>query len=468
MTGRHKALLSDPLVRSWWEARSLRSRLSADQYLRQLGMLLERTALTPSGSIELGKQEPERLRDILIRDAAKMKRDGKLDSYISKFFEGLRSFFRFHRVAFDGFPSLSPIKGASLANERVPTPDELGRVLDRLSLRGRVLALFMAHAGVRPGVLGSYQGESGLRLADLPDLKLEKGGASFPEVPFVIRVPANLSKTRVSYVTFGTAQLATAFLSYLDERVQRGEKLRPDSPVVAASPVRGIALLSRERAQLSKGFLTTKVVTEEIRTVLHACAPEGVRWRPYVLRAYCSTRLLMAEGSGRITRDLREEILGHDGGIASRYNVGKRWGEELLEEARKEYGNASEFLETNAQARPNVAAEFRKTLLAVAGLTDDEAAKHMDDSNEEVLSLLRNRLTGREAATSQSPTANGHGNGNGHRVQKPVLLSEAEALLAEGWTFVANFGAERVLLEAPLDTMQASRVTRDHFTAESP
>ncbi|HEV2231320.1 MAG TPA: hypothetical protein VGS18_03975, partial [Thermoplasmata archaeon] len=314
MIGRHKTLLSNPLVRSWWEARSLRSRLSADQYLRQLGLLLERTGLSPAEVIAIAKKEPDRLRDILVRDAAKLKRDGKLDSYVSKFFEGLRSFFRFQRVAFDGFPSLSPIKGASLSNERIPTPDELGRVLDRLSLRGRVLALFMAHSGVRPGVLGSYQGESGLRLVDLPDLRLEKGRPSIPEVPFAIRVPASLSKTRVSYVTFGTSQLATALLSYLDKRVQGGEKLLPDSPVVASSPMRGVALLSRARAEFSKGFLTSKVVTEEISSVLRASVPEGVRWRPYVLRAYCSTRLLMAEGSGRITRDLREEILGHDGG----------------------------------------------------------------------------------------------------------------------------------------------------------
>ncbi len=126
----------------------------------------------------------------------------------------------------------------------------------------------MAHSGVRPGVLGAYQGENGLRLSDLPDLRLGRSGPEFAEVPFVIRVPANLSKTRVAYITFGTAQLASTFLAYLEQRRDSGEVLGPASPVVAANPMRGIARRSRDEAPRSKGFLTTKVVVEEIRAAL--------------------------------------------------------------------------------------------------------------------------------------------------------------------------------------------------------
>ncbi|EQD54069.1 integrase/recombinase, partial [mine drainage metagenome] len=179
-----------------------RSHLSADTYLRQLGFLLERIGISPDEAVRLAQQDPDKLRDLLIKDAAKLKSEGKLDSYISKFFEGLRSYLKFNRVAFDGFPALSPIRGESLVNERVPTPEELGRVLDRLSLRGRVAALFMAHAGVRPGVLAAYQAAGGLTLKDIPDLTLGKS-PSFTNIPFAVRVPASLSKTRVAYTTFG-------------------------------------------------------------------------------------------------------------------------------------------------------------------------------------------------------------------------------------------------------------------------
>jgi hypothetical protein len=441
IVGRHRALLQDPLVRSWWDERSLRSRLSADTYLRHIGLFVERLGLSPAKILALARSDPAALRGRLVAYAAEQKRAGRLDSYVSKTFEGLRSFLKHHRVQFDEFPRLSPISGASLSRERVPTPQELGQVLERLSQRGRVIALFLAHSGVRPGVLGSYGGEAGLTLSDLPELELGPM-PRMKETPFVIRVRADLSKTRRQYITFGTEQLATALLAYLTSRIGAGEDLSATSPVLGPGSMRGAAAQSRASARFGHGFVATKNVVREVQDVLHASAPEGVTWRPYVLRSYCSTRLLLAEGHGRISRDLREALLGHDGGIASRYNVGKRWGEELLAEARREYANASEFLETNAQSRTNVAAEFRRTLLDVAGLSAEEAADHMKDSNEEILAILRSKLLGRETAGSKR--ANGNGGG-----QKPVTLEEAERLLGEGWTFVANFGPDRVLLQPP-------------------
>ena len=446
VTGRHRALLSDPKVRSWWEARSLRSRLSADQYLRQLGMLLERTDLTPEKAIVLAKKDPDRLRDILTRDAARLKAEGRLDSYISKFFEGLKSYFRFHHVTFDGFPSLSPIKGASLVNERVPSPEELGRVLEHLSLRGRVIALFMAHTGVRPGVLGSYQGESGLTLADLQDLKLEKGGATFSEVPFVVRVPANLSKTRVAYLTFGSSQLASTFLEYLAERRRGGETLGPESPVVASNPTRGIALRSRKEARYSRGFLTTKAVIEEIREALRATVPEGVRWRPYVLRAYCSTRLLMAEGAGKMTRDLREAILGHDLGVSGRYTLGKVWGTELLKDARAAYKRSEVYLLTNAPSQDSQEGVTRalKLLLAARGVPASKL-ENLDlasKSDEEIVALLKTV---------------GAALGPAKRAEKAVSVVDVPKLLEAGWEFVSPLNGSMAVLRSPMFEGEAAR-----------
>ncbi|MGI0151265.1 MAG: hypothetical protein ACREC5_04955, partial [Thermoplasmata archaeon] len=142
--GRHRALLSDPLVRSWWEARSLRSRLSADTYLRHVGLFVERLHRSPRELLALARKNPDQLRDLLVAYAKSQKDEGRLDSYIRKTFEGLKSWFKHHRVRFDEFPALAPIHGASLAKERVPTPQELGQVLERLTQRGRVIALFIA------------------------------------------------------------------------------------------------------------------------------------------------------------------------------------------------------------------------------------------------------------------------------------------------------------------------------------
>jgi integrase len=398
----------------------------------------ERTRLTATEISALAKDHPDQLRDLLVRDAAKLKAEGRLDSYVSKFFEGLKSYFRFHRIAFDGFPTLSPIKGASLANERVPTPEELARVLDHLTLRGRVLALFMAHSGVRPGVLGAYQGENGLRLSDLPDLKLGRSGSEFAEVPFVIRVPANLSKTRVAYVTFGTAQLASTFLAYLEQRRDSGEVLGPASPVVAANAMRGIARRSRDEAPRSKGFLTTKVVVEEIRVALRMAVPDGVRWRPYVLRAYCSTRLLMAEGAGKITHDLREAILGHDVGVAARYNVGKRWGEDLLKEARASFRRCEPYLSTAAMRdAADTQAQMSKVMLMGLGYTEEELAK-VDFANLEV-ATFRDLVTKKMGRDAGADTAR----------QRVVDAGELPGYLEQGWRVVTAVNEHQVVVDPP-------------------
>ncbi|MGI0053155.1 MAG: hypothetical protein ACRECR_02700 [Thermoplasmata archaeon] len=437
VVGRHRALLSDPTILSWWEARSLRSRLNADQLVRQLGLLLERLKLTPRDVVALAKKDPDRLRDLLVRDAAALKREGRLDSYIHQFSAGLKSYLRFHRVSFDGFPSLSPIKGASLTAERVPTPEELGRVLEKLTPRGRVTALFMAHAGLRPGSLASYQGEAGLTLGDLPELRLGRT-PDFVEQPFVVLVPALLSKTRQLYTTFGSAQLGTALLSYLEQRRAGGEQLGPGSAILAPPLLRGAALRSRQEARFSKGFLTTTAAVKEVRDALQSTVPEGVRWRPYVLRAFCSSRLLMAEGGGKISRDLREAILGHDTGVAGRYNVGKTWGVDMLRDARAAYKRAEPYLLTSSAPTESSEAVTRalRLLLAARGVPESklEGLDLTGKSDEEIVALLK--TVGAAVAPATRP-------------EKAVDVTEVPKLLEAGWEFVSPLNGSMAVLRAP-------------------
>lgn len=434
--GRHRKLLEDSKVRSWYDGRVLRSRVSADTYLRQLGLFVERLELQPNELVAVARSDPDRLRTLLTRLAARQKESKLLDAYIAKSFGGLRSWLEFCHVAFDGYPKLAPVKGQSIASERVPTPEELGRVLDRLSARGRVSALLMAHSGLRPGAIGSYGGADGLRLQDIPDLKLGKT-PEFVANPFVIRVPAALSKTRAAYTTFGTSQLASSLLAYLSQRTERGERLMPASPVVAPAETRGIARKSQEAARFGKGFLTPKAIVEEIRESLQATTPEGVTWRPYVLRAYCSTRLMLAEGSGKISRDLREAILGHDGGVAARYNVGKRWGDELLKEARSAYKRCEPFLSTTPtkSGADEGVNKVLKALLVARGMSESEAAKmDLTEKSEDELKAI----FGKFLSSAVSKPA-----------QKAVPIGEVGALLAQGWEFVSRLDEQSAVVRSP-------------------
>jgi integrase len=407
---------------------------------------VERLELSPEGITTTAKRHPDKFRSLLVSYAGKQKAAGLLDSYITKSFNGLKAWLEFNHVAFREFPKLKPFKGASLAKERVPTPEELGRVLERLSLRGRTGALLMAHSGLRPGVLGSYGGQDGLTLAALPDLRLSPT-PMFKQIPFTILVPAELSKTRVSYTTFGTEQLAQTLASYLGERLDMGEKLSSKSPLIGAAPSRGIAKVSRAQAKFGQGYLTTKAVVEEIREGLRAVVPEDVTWRPYVLRGYCSTRLLVAEGHGKITRDLREAILGHDGGVAARYNVGKPWGRELLEEARAAYRRAETYLFTvQNRAGEDVFAEMRRGLLLALEVPEEEVRAMVLENmtNEKFHELVARMRVGAPPVAAHGATTT---TSAPRQNQKIVAEEDVDQWVEQGWTvFTTLGGGKRVVL----------------------
>lgn len=431
---RKRAFLAETTVRTWYDERSLRSVLSADVDARKLALLLERLQLDPSGIVREAKEDPDRLRARLVRYASDMKKAGKLDTYIEKTFSGLRSYLAFRRVTFDGFPRLGSAIGTSIANERPPTPEELGRILQRLSLRGRTVALLMAHSGVRPQVLGSYLGEGGLVLGDLPDLDLKT--LSFREQPFVVRVRAELSKTGVAYLTMGSRESAETISTYLADRREAGEVLKADSPLVAGAAegdLRGAARRRVKQARFRRGFIATGNVTMELARVLHASAGEGERLRPYALRGYFSTRLMLAEGAGKITRDLREAFLGHDlKSVSRRYNLSKKWGEDMLENARRQYRAAEPFLLTSGIPAESGTERVLRALLKARGATDDEIDSLSSKSPAELDQWVKNR------GLSASPEK---------RQQKPVSVEQAPDLLAAGWEYVGPLGSQVILRE---------------------
>ncbi len=430
---RHRHRLSDPNVQAWYEERGLRSKQSAEVYLRGLGRSCDVLGLGPEEIATLARKKPDTLRVLLVRFAAHRKSEGRLDSSTGKHFDILKAWFRFRGVAHDVFPKLSPSHAVSLENERVPTPEELRRVLySGMSLRGRSIGLFMAHAGLRPGVLGAYKATDGLRLMDLSDLRLSKTPC-FREVPFRIRVPARLSKIRKAYTTFGSRELADSFEAYLQERTSGGEDLCQESPVIAAHPM-GI---KRGWAKPT-GFLTTTGVTVELHHALAAAAPQGIRWRPYVLRGYCSTRLLMAEGNGRMTRDLREAILGHDGGIAARYHLGKPWGEELLKEARSAYKRAQPYLSTSSALQDSQDGVLRalRLLLQAKGIASEKIDKLdlVGKTEEEIVAVLKT------VGVALGPET---------RAEKAVPMADVAKLLDAGWEFVSPLNGAMAILRAP-------------------
>ena len=448
----HRPLLRDPTVKKWYEAHALRSSLSAEVNLLKLGLFLHRTRLTPVRLVELARDHPEELRDLLIAYATHLHSLKKLDSYIAKTQKGVRDWLLFNGVDFRQFPKLRrAYQAESLARERIPTPEQLRLILGALPPRGRVCALLMAHSGLRPGALGNDRGTDGLTLGDLPELRWEGKRPRFELPPgrkaFLVQVPPRLSKNAFGYVTFGTPEAADAILSYLAERLASGERLAAESPLVALS-----ALGARNTDSKGTGaFVTTKSVVYALRKAIRSVCPEGVRWRPYVLRSYCSTQLLI----GRMDHDTREAILGHDLGVAGRYNLRKRLAEHVVEAMREEYERAMEALLTARGAEESRSTgEFVRLLLRGLGLPEETDLSRMAEAERAALAeQLSKRFGGEGDGASQPapPSASGPTADpmNLMPVQRIVPLAEVPGLLEQGWSAVMPLDAGRLILQAP-------------------
>lgn len=415
----HRPLLSDRRIHTWYDENALRSRHTAEVNLRQLGLFCHLTRLDPGTVTRLARANPDQLHVVLVRYAKGLQDKGRRASYVSKTFVGVKSWLRFNRVDFNQFPRLRVVQGESIREERVPTQEELRRILSTYDARGRVVALFMAHAGVRPGVLAGPSGTDGLALGDIKDLVLGKE-PTFERLPFHIVVPARLSKTSVEYHTFGTPELADALLAYLAERRGRGESFAPGSAVITVDPM---GARTKLRGRAKTGFIAEPVMVRSLRQGLKAILPHA---RTYVFRPYCSTQMIVA----RVDKDVREEILGHSLGVSGRYNLSKKLHPSVIEELRREYSKAVPFLESG---RPK---EDRATVLegVVAALLKEKGV-----GEEKISEVLEGKVAGEELERIL-------GSRNAQPVERLVPTENLSSLLAKGWVFVSPVGSDQAVV----------------------
>ena len=426
-----RAMLRDREIQQW--IKDHRSGSSARSQFEQLELFCRRVGKSPGEVATLARRRRRSYRALVVAWVERERRAGRPDSYISTNYAAVRSWLKFNDTNPTWRPKLKARMGSTLDTETVPTPDQLRRVLALLAPRGRAAALLMAQSGLRPGVLANRYTADGLRLRDLPELSLERKTPTFDRLPFLVRVPADLSKSGRSYVTYGGPETADAILAYLSERVQLGEELTPSSPVVTVAD-RGWALHHRTASD-GAAFVEGGSLTEELRRALAKVAPKGTRWRAYVLRAVFATNLIAAAGRAAIPEAVSEFFMGHVGGVAARYHVGKTLAPHVIEELREAYGRAWPYLailsarDDSTQAR----SEFRDMVASMLGLSDNDKSKMEGMSPTEVGEYVRDRLRGP------------------NRAGRIVSVGEAEGLLALG------FSPELLLLDEPFDNVDVGR-----------
>jgi hypothetical protein len=313
-----------------------KSLLTATVYLRNLGLYCDLNKTDPKSILKVAGTKA--FRDGFTDFVRRLEREGRAGSYIARFKKTLNSWLAYNGV---NVKLKVNVRGESdaptIAGERIPSKEELERILRMATPRARVSIALMAFSGLRPQTLGNYDGTDGIRLEAFPGAEIRQDGVEFRKAPAMLIVRKNLSTARHQYFTFVPQQTLTYIQEYLEDRVKQGERLSKDSPLPGFDP-RGVK---------KNKFLRATLVTRDVK---EAILRAGFSWRPYVLRAYCDTNMIIAESRGKISHPYLQFIMGHKGDIEARYSTNKGvLPPDMVEDMRKAYKECEPFLSTATQ-----------------------------------------------------------------------------------------------------------------------
>ncbi len=411
-----RTLLENPDLKRWHTNVAQGSQVTADVYLRRLGAVSDRMGIP---ILDMPTMREKEVHTMLLDFIAREQAEGKAGSAIHSTVKAVKSW-----LLHNGIKVNLPVKvrGAwdapTLKDERTPSQEELRQILLAANSRDRVSCILMANAGVRPGVIGNYTGNDGLRLKDLPEIQIKRDRVEFSRSPAMVVVRAELSKTGQKYFSFLSEEGCGYVKAYLEERLREGEKLSPESDLVRPQ-------------KMHKAFLTSINVGDGIREAIRGA---GFDWRPYVLRAYFDTQLLLAESQGKVAHDFRVFWMGHKGTMDARYTTNKgRLTQTFVDEMREAYGRCEPYLTTSGgPVREDVPKEVARSMLELAGFSDEEIERVDLSDKERVRDLVRERIS--QASAPQ---------------QEVIDSKELPARLASGWSYVDKLNDHQVVVTSP-------------------
>lgn len=344
-TAKWAYLLDEEDFGRWYRNLSMGSEYTAKERARVLYRFVVRQDMTPRSLAEFARTDVRQVEDLLMDFVSELRQEGKAPSYIESYLISIKSWLNFNGVRLVrrikvGNTNLTP----TIEDERVPTPDELLQILNCASARGSCSIALMAFAGVRPEVLGNMNGKDGLEIRDFPEMEIEGGKVTFTKIPTRVNVRPSLSKSKHKYFTFLNSEGCDYIKAYLERRLAMGEELGQRSAIISIKP--GYEKTGfRKNVESPSGHIVTKTLTKEIRDAMRP----RFTWRPYVLRCYFDTQLLIAENNGKISSAYRAFFMGHVGNIEARYTTNKgRLPDAVIEDMRRTIVRSDEYLSTRS------------------------------------------------------------------------------------------------------------------------
>ncbi|MDA2912519.1 site-specific integrase [Acidobacteriia bacterium AH_259_A11_L15] len=353
-----------------------------------------------------------------------MEAKGYTGGYIASVLKPVKSWLAFNELQVRGGIKIRGMRETpTLQDERIPSQEELKRIFLSADEKTRMVCALLAHSGLRPEVLGNYEGTDGLRVKDLSEIEVKGNELVFKRIPTIVRVRPNLSKKAHEYFTFLGSEGCDYLKAYLEMRMRNGEEIHGNSPIITPKIAK-------------KDFIRTINIGDAARKAIRKA---GFQWRPYVLRSYFDTQMMLAESKGLVIRDYRSFFMGHKGDIEAVYTLNKRkLPPEVIEQMRDCYSKAQRYLQTveSGNGEEELTKAFKRQLLLVAGFKPDEIKEEQLELNEEEFhKLVRERLF-REVRNNQAG-------------QQVIAVNELETRLLEGWEFVGLLPNDKAIVKQP-------------------
>jgi hypothetical protein len=333
------SLLENKDIKRWYDNLARSSPVTAEVKLRKLGKFCENNKITPMELVELGQKHPRAIADLLEDNITTMEKKRNAPQYIKGIITAVKSWLHHFDIEIKRKIKIANVDSTpTLADERIPEATELAELFNRASLRSGAIMALMGKAGLRPEVLGNHNATDGLMIRDLPELEIVEGIARFSAKPTKVVVRRSLSKAGHVYFSFITETGAEKVLAYINQRMIDGEVISPESPVIVP-----FSKYRRFRGKnVGRKFLSTAIIERDVRNTMRP----RFKWRPYVLRAFFDTQLLIAESRGKIAHDFRVFFMGHKGSIEAKYTTNKSiLPKTLMDEMRESFRKSQEFLD---------------------------------------------------------------------------------------------------------------------------
>jgi integrase len=476
-------LKQDPNISLWYSNHA--KLITANEQLRRLGLFCEIFNTTPQAIVALGKPPagtPDNAKKWIIGKVAELQARGYKGNYVANFVKSLKSWLEFSEVH---LPPRPPInirgrgKNKKYAKEKPPTPQELQILLEIADPRQKVAISLMAFSGFRPRTIGNYRGDDGLRISDFPEMHVDfqKRTVRFevydqtrkewvPKIPTMVTVREEINKgENRAYVTFLNKQACDHVQMYLEDRMTtkeyrvydnngkpvrdpktneqlrelRAEKLTLDSPIIGHNHPyrlnywkekvkeddgREVEINYYSETFVPAQNISYAIISPVIQT-LGLKRPDGEHDRSYVLRTYFADQIMRAEADKKIgvIYSWRQLWMGHSEGIEAVYTTEKTIPEEIIEQMRKAYEEASDAYLTIPQTRmisiEEASTEYKRMfLIHYKGWGDDEVYKLGD------LSLYTFQQL--EAMEDKLKTAKGPAGEKRQPPQKRILVPERD------------------------------------------